>query len=799
MSSNIYGGGPFRRHCLAGGSSVAAILSVLAVSPAIAAEPANPGSGVATPDGSAATTADILVTARRRVENVQKVPIAISVISGTELERNGARGIEEIRQLVPSLQVLSSNPRNVNINIRGLGTSVGTASDGLENGVGFYVDDVYYGRPAQALFDLFDLDRVEVLRGPQGTLFGKNTTAGAISVTSRAPSFTPGGLAELSLGDYAYKRGRAALNLPLIDDVLAVRLSGSYTKRDGDWYNVRTGVHDDNVNRWSVRGQLLFTPTSNFRLLVSGDYGIEKERCCLAITAGGVTTRVDGSPLPNDLYDRAARAGYTLLPNEPFARLVDGNIDSRYRMWQGGGSAKADLDLGWATLTSITAGRFWRWFPTNDADGLGVQLFTIAKTENRQNQFSQEIRLASRTGGTFDYVVGGYYFYQNVHGLLTTQYGPDIPSWVFGAATPAAIAGSVGYTTFGASDARTWSYAAFGQTTWHITPELSLTPGLRFTHERKTGVFDQTVSGGADLAALPADEAAAALTIRQSLGAPLSYRAGLSNNSLGGQINLSYQITPRILAYATYSRGAKSGGLNLVSLPLAISPVIKPEHVTNYEAGIKSTLFGNRLTLDANAFWTIDRGYQTTVLVNTVTYLANVGKVRSRGVELDARLSPVRGLSLYGSLLYDDAKILSYPNAPCPVEYRGLATVCDLAGRRLPGASKWSISAGGEYSVPLDAWGFADTSAYVGVDYSYRSSFYDSNNDSIYSIIPSYDIVNARLGVRVGKRWDASIWARNLFDKDYYEYFQPGAFNSGILQTRPGEPRTWGFTLRAQF
>ncbi|HEY9721941.1 MAG TPA: TonB-dependent receptor plug domain-containing protein, partial [Oscillatoriaceae cyanobacterium] len=298
-----------------------ALILAAAAWPSCANAQANPAEEAQA--ASAAPSADeILVTARRRVENVQHVPIPISVVSGATLEKNGARGIEEIKQLVPSLQVLSANPRNVNINIRGLGTSVGTASDGLENGVGFYVDDVYYGRPAQALFDLFDIDRVEVLRGPQGTLFGKNTTAGAVSVTSRLPSFTPSAMGELSVGNYNYRRGRAVADIPIKGDLLALRLSGSYTKRDGDWYNVRTHVYDDNVDRWGIRGQLLFTPASNFHLLLSGDYGQETERCCLAITAGSVTTRIDGSPLPNNAYDRAARAGYTLLPNDPFDRLV---------------------------------------------------------------------------------------------------------------------------------------------------------------------------------------------------------------------------------------------------------------------------------------------------------------------------------------------------------------------------------------------------------------------------------------------------------------------------------------------
>jgi len=757
-------------------------------------------------DTSAEDRAEILVTARRRAENIQNVPIAISIVGGKALEQTGARGLDQIKQLVPSLQILGSNPRNTNINIRGLGTSVGTSNDGLENGVGVYIDDVYYGRPGQAMFDLFDIDRVEVLRGPQGTLFGKNTTAGAISITTRGPSFDTEGNAEASLGDDQYRRIRASIAGPLVDGVLAYRVSGSYTKRDGQFYNSRLNEDTNDLNRASGRGQLLFTPSSNFKLLIGGDYSWQKENCCATVFAGVAPSRIDGTPIPNNYYDRATRAGYISPPVDPFALRTDTDVNSHFRMSQGGASGKADLDLGSATLTSVTAFRYWHWDPVNDGDSIGLPILSIAQTSNRQKQFSQELRIASNGTRTIDYVAGLYYFHQRIVGSNITQYGSAAPNWVLGSNSVANVAAIDGFTTFNDSASTTDSYAGFGQVNWHISPALSLTAGLRYTHEKKSGDFAQTVSGGADLSTLPLDIAAAALASRNSLGRPLSYDARETDNSLSGLATLSYQVSDDVLAYATYSRGSKSGGLNLAALPtveatgaLQVSPVVNPEKVTNYEAGIKSQFLDRKVTLNLAAFWTESKDYQTTVLTNTFTYISNVGKVRARGVEFDLRAQPAEGLTFYGSGIYNDAKILSYPNSPCPIEYRSLQTVCDLSGKRLPGTSKWSLSAGADVSIPV-VLGLGETAAYAGVDYSYRSSFFNSNNDSIYSIIRAYSIVNARLGIRADNRvWDLSVWARNLFDEHYYENFQPGSFNSAVLQGRPGEPRTVGVTLRSTF
>ena len=225
------------------------------------------------------------MSARRRDESAQEVPIALTVVSSETLEKTGNYTLTQIQQIVPSLQVFSFNPRNTNINIRGLGSNVSLTNDGLENGVGFYVDNVYYGRVGQTQFDLVDLQQIEVLRGPQGTLFGKNTTSGAINITSRRPSFDPEFSGEATVGDYGYYQLRASASGGLVDDLLAVRISGSVTERRGFLYNVTQNERAQDYSNWSVRGQLLFTPTPDLEVKIIGDFSRQKQNHVLNVFA----------------------------------------------------------------------------------------------------------------------------------------------------------------------------------------------------------------------------------------------------------------------------------------------------------------------------------------------------------------------------------------------------------------------------------------------------------------------------------------------------------------------------------
>lgn len=260
------------------------VAAVMALMPGVAN--ARPDADAPKADAALDTNSDIVVTARQRAEDLEKVPLAVSVVGGALLDRSYTVNTSQLSLLVPALNYSSANPRNTAFTIRGLGSSVvavSQANDGLEPGVGFYVDQVYHARPATAAFDFSDIQQIEVLRGPQGTLFGKNTTAGAITITTRAPTFTPEASEELSVGSYNFVQAKASASGPLIGDTVAFRLSGLVTRRDGVIDNVRTGAKENGIGNQAVRAQILFKPTADFQLRLTGDFTNFESECCTQV------------------------------------------------------------------------------------------------------------------------------------------------------------------------------------------------------------------------------------------------------------------------------------------------------------------------------------------------------------------------------------------------------------------------------------------------------------------------------------------------------------------------------------
>lgn len=768
----------------------------LVCAPSAYAQSNMPESAAARPDDSDT----ILVTARRRAESAQDVPIALTALSNEQIAVPGTVGLTQVAQLAPSLQITATNARQTNINIRGLGATPAFASLGLEYGVGIYVDEIYYSRPAQTAFDLYDLERVEVLRGPQGTLFGKNTTAGAIHITSQAPSFEPEFRGEMSFGNYRSFQIRATGSAP-ITDTLAARLTVTNTTRDkGFITNVYDGSRKSDLRSFSVRGQLLFKPNDDFSLRLIGDYSDMQQDCCIGTLTDVRTTRVDGSALPNNFYDRIARFDYTPLPIDPFARKIDINRPLWLKIDTRGVSAIANYDLGPATLTSVTGWRSLEYRPAIDGDTIGLDIFQDAGINEKQEQFSQELRLASNGRNTIDYVAGIYYFSQRIDNDIFTKYGSDAALWILGPApgSSSASAGGQaalnGFYVSGTARADTKSYAAFGQLTWHLTDSFDLTAGLRYTNEKKDGFFEQVQLGPV---LTPAQIALGAQAIRNAFGRAIPrYTAETKEDNISGLITASYKPTRDVMLYATYARGYKSGGLNLNAT--GAPPVVDAEKVENVEAGLKSTLFDRLLTVNLSAFSTRIRNYQSQQIDITgalTAYIANVGRVRSRGLEADITLRPVRHLNLFASGSYVDAVYQDFRNAPCPVEYLGLQTVCDLSGRNLPGVSKYSASLGVDYSTEINP----GAEVYLNSNYSYRSKFNGTYNLAADAVVRGYGITNLNIGVREPDgRWDVSLYARNLFDVEYFNSKGPGAFNTGQYSGGPGDPRTYGLTFRTK-
>ncbi|GLK48563.1 TonB-dependent receptor [Brevundimonas intermedia] len=781
-------------------TALAACLGAPAV--AFAAPEGDAPDEAAAPQSATPPTAglgDIVVTARRRDERAQDVPIALTVVNEELLDRTGAYNVGQITQLAPSVQLLTSNPRNTAITIRGLGASYGLANDGLEQGVGIYVDQVYYGRPATATLDFVDLDRIEILRGPQGTLFGKNTTAGALNITTRDPSFTPEGQAELSFGDYGFLQAKATFSGPIVDDKVAARFSVVSTRRDGVLDNVTVGEKQNAQDSISLRGQLLFQPTDQLRVRLFADYADLTPDCCtqVYVTAGQTL-----KPAAQQFAALAAGRGYTPASTNPYDRLAD--VDSAIQADQihRGVSAIVDYDFGWATLTSVSAWRAWDWGPRNDRDYTALDITRQSANPSWQDQWSQELRLSSNGSNRIDWTGGLYAFHQAVETHGVTEYGADATYWLLSPSLPDALLD--GYTVFNDSRIVTDSYAVFGQLTWNITDRLHLTPGLRYTYEEKSGTYAATTTGGL------ATTDTTLINRRLGIARPQAYAADLSDDDLSGQVSLSYDVSDDVLAYGSAARGYKSGGINMAGIPnlpngqpSLTNAVVKPEVVTTYELGLKTQGFDRRVTANLAAYRTDVEDYQANVVDSGPGalrgYLANAEKVVIQGVELDAVARPNEHLDLYANVAWTDAKYDSFANGPCPLEQIGTSTVaCDLSGKDLPGVSPWAASVGGEVHGHGGFLGLPGQ-FYGGADASFRSTYNSDASVSRYTEIDGYTILNLRAGFRADNGWEASVWVRNALDEDYLQFVSVQSGNSGLVIGNPGDPRTVGITLRARY
>ncbi len=744
---------------------------------------------------------EVLVTARHREESAQSVPIALSVVTVDSLAQTGTGNVSLLPQLVPSLQVLSTNPRNTAITIRGLGASYGLANDGLEQGVGVYVDQVYNSRPATATFDFVDIEQIEVLRGPQGTLFGKNTTAGALNITTRAPSFTPEAQAEFSYGNFNFLQGKASVSGPLYKDVLAARVSVVGTRRDGLLENVTTGQRQNDQNSISVHGQILWKATSKLTARLYGDFSRQEPQCCTQVFVGyGATLKPTAQQYP------ALAAGLHYAPPSlnPYDRLADVNGPIQAHQTQKGVSWVLDYDLGFATVTSISAYRDWKWQPANDRDYTSLDIVRQSANPSLERQWSQEARLTSNGHHRIDWVVGLYYYFdQDVVTNGVTEYGANASYWLLPTTnSPAALLD--GYKILNNSHINTKSYAAFGQFTWNITDRLRLSPGLRYTDEEKNGAYDATTQGGL----VTSDSKL--ITRRLGIARQQSYQAATSDGSLSGQVALSYDVAKDVHAYFTFARGNKSGGINMAGLPTTssgqpalVSAVVRPEKDTTYELGLKTQLFDRLLTANAALYHTDVDDFQANVVDSGPGalrgYLANVKKVSVQGAEFDVNTRSIGGFVAYASFAWTDGKYDSFANGPCPLERIGASTAaCNLSGRDLPGVSRWAGSGGLEYRHAAKL-GAIDGDVYAGIDGNFRSSYYADAATSDYLKIKAYEVFNLRVGYKASRNWEAFVYVRNLFDRHYLQNLTVQTGNSGLISGTPGDQRTVGVTLRASY
>lgn len=745
---------------------------------------------------------EVTVTARRRNEELQEVPIPISVVGAAQIENGLAFNVNRVKELVPSVQLYSSNPRNTTLNIRGMGSTFGLTNDGIDPGVGFYVDGVYYARPAATTLDFIDIQQIEVLRGPQGTLFGKNTTAGAFNITSRKPTFTTTGTFEQSFGNYGFVQTKASISGPLVDHKLAGRISFSGTHRDGTLYNTATEEDVNTLNNQGVRAQLLFEPGKKVSMILAGDYSRQRPDGYAQVVAGVAPTERAGYRQFDSII---TDLGYVLPSSNPFDRLIDHDTPWRSNQDMGGVSYNADIQIGEGTLTATSAWRRWLWDPSNDRDFTGLQALAKSAAPSVHDQWSQELRYAGDISDNISGVVGLFAFYQKLDpdSAHVEESGAD--QWRFVQSSTSDLWSTPGlFEGFGIRTYpkfRNFSGAFYGQLDWTIAKKFSVLPGIRINYDQKFVDFKRETYGGletddADLQAL-----------KDKVYTDQEFTADIDDMNYSGQLTLAYRPASTVRFFGTYALSFKPVGLNLGGLPtedgepMVELAVVKPEEVQHMEFGMKSEPAKNTL-LNLTVFHTTINNYQTNVQVaelNVVRgYLANAEKVRVQGVEFDVAWRNDH-VALNSAWSFTDGIYVSFTEAPVALEETGGELPNkDISGEVLPGISKWAGSASVEYFT--DGLLFYQKGEYfIGVDAYYRSEFSSSPTPSEYLMIDGYTLLNARIGFRTGKGISMFVWSRNLLDAEYFEQLLPGAGNAGQFAGVLGDPRTFGATVRLNF
>jgi iron complex outermembrane receptor protein len=771
----------------------------------------------------------IIITARRRNEQAQNVPIAIGVLDGRTINETGAFSVYKLQQLTPTLQIYSSNPRNTAVNIRGIGVPFGLTNDGFEQGVGIYVDDVYYSRPASAVFDFLDVAQVEVLRGPQGTLYGKNTTAGAINIRTNQPTFEREGSVELSVGNYNFIQGKAAISGPLSSTV-AARLAVSGTSRRGTIFNVTSDEWIQSQSNLGARAQILFRPQRNLNITLAGDYSTQDPRCCGTVFVGyGPTQRAASRQYPA----LAAALGYAPASSDPFDRLTDLDASLNAGNKTGGVSLRAVYDVGaHDTLTSITAWRFWDWKPENDRDYTGLDIVSKSQNPSQQNQYSQEFRWG-HTGRRLDFVLGAFAFHQRIDTQGTEAQGADSARWNLTGSSASHSEWLDGLSSQNTQFLKATSAALFGQVDFKLTDRLTIQPGARLNYDKKEGFYQRRVFApdGTEILAsncYPAPTAGTALAAQCGIYSPLLYSPEFSDWNFSYDLTASFRATNRVLLYATYAKTFKTGGINQNGVPvnsqnqpIEAAYAIEPESVHHMEAGAKTQFWGRRATFNVAAFRTVIDNFQANVTNGQYGvlrgYLANAEQARTQGVEVDLSVRPSERFNAYANGALTDAKFTLFTDAPCPPELAGGTVVtagqepgppgvpgskspanCDVSGQSLPGVSKWALSYGAEANRPTVLFGLPGE-IYFGVDGSYRSRFSSNPSPSIYTWIDGYALTNFRAGFRSDNGLNAYAWLRNAFDTKYFEQLNFGPSNTGLIAGSLGEPRTFGATVSKRF
>lgn len=801
-------------------ASSMAIATVLATSlsatPALAQDAATDGDKVE----------EIVVTAQKREQSMQRVPLAISAVTSATLREAGATGIGAVAALVPSLSTVQNNqPLAQSYRIRGLGTDPNIPT--FEPSVALFIDGVYMPRSGLGVDDLVDVARVEVLKGPQSTLHGKNATAGVISVVSARPADHFEGSLEGSLSiieggrDAAAYRLAGSLTGPIAQGIRA-RLTAVWYDQAATFLNLTGAQNANALRRYSVRGQLEFDLASNVLLNLTAarseilDSNATNPDIYLG-QPGEPSYNLDKNPALN------ARFGVSACPdNDPTNRVICTTDPNHSNSKSDMASATLTAGLGGMNLTSITAwSRYKSYLLATDIDQVSLPLVTFHDAQEGEN-FSQELRLASPSGGTFEWLAGAYYlnskFARGDHGrtaMFELQPAAALFPLAPGTLPAQVVYGQPGDKGYLDSRASSDYFAVFGQGTYKLTDQFALTAGMRWQTETKNASINNSATFTPN-PNLPAGSPLAGINLlTASLVPAATFPAGvpingplprLKNASVSWNVTGNFTPDNATLIYATYSRGNKSGGHNIAfGSAVPALRTFNPEKVDNWELGAKFDLAQKRARIALSLFRSDYKNYQNAGFVGLQYLVNNADKVRVTGLEAEGTFKLSREFTLNLGGAYIDSKFVKYtggacyfgkaPNSnPTPT---GVFTACDLSGQQLPLAPKWRTTAALQYRHPTS---FGDIYARTDLNWQSKANVNSASLDP-RNVQNAYAMVNARVGVKFDTGFDISVWATNLFDKTIVQ--QAGVLSlfgtTSGYQNFLGAPRQVGMTARLEF
>ena len=772
---------------------------------------------------------EIVVTATKREQTLQDVPVAVTVATAATIERAYIRDLKDLGAIVPSLRVGERQSSAItNFFIRGFGN--GANNVGIEPSVGVFIDGVYRSRTAAQISDLPDIARIEVLRGPQSTLFGKNASAGIVSIVTQKPKFEFGGNVEASYGNYDAVVVKGVVTGPL-GETVAASLSGGYNRRDGIFQNLGTGNRLNDRDRWFARGQLLFEPDSQLSVRIIADYGKIDEICCAVINvrqsaATGAVRAVGGNV--NDPADRFADVAYT-------------NIDPVNRIENYGVSGQVDYEIGPLTLTSITAWRKTQAFNNYDADFTSADIVGNNLTDSGIKTFTQEFRASAGIANKVNALLGAYYFNEKIDQTGGIAWGaaarPYVDLLIRGAtgnaldvaAVEAALMAPSG-SFFAPGQGLTEQYrlkneafSIFGQVDFEVLDGLTVTGGVNYTHDRKTYAVD--INSTDLFARIPLPAPLAGLRPFQFLppflDIPNAVEDGKrSDSNVSWTARASYDLTRTINLYAGVATGFKASSINLsrdgrpsladraainaagIAQPNQTygSRFAEPEKATVYEAGMKANW--GVATANLAVFKQNIRGFQSNIFTGTGFFLGNAGKQSVFGIEFEGTVRPIKGLQLgiamtYLDPRYDDFKNSAFGDATgvTPADIPPISATFNLTyDHEFANQDRLIFYTDFHYESDIQTVeglpGFIVRDPVTGVPN------YQPGLDAARPFRREVNELNGSITYAMANGLELSVWGRNILDNRYINQIFDSVAQSGSVSAYVNQPRTYGVGAR---